>query len=196
MLETRFICVRPVLPRLVSDKHASLLLYPTRRLNEVEVRYIYSEMLSISPNMLHLQMPLNVNMIIESYQEAYEEQVVALWRSCCLVVPQNDPHKDIQSKLQVQPKLFFVGLADGLVVAALMAGYEGHRGWLNYLAVSPQMQRQGLGRQMVQFAEAALRDLGCPKINLQIRASNKAVVEFYRNLGFSEDDVISMGKRL
>jgi ribosomal protein S18 acetylase RimI-like enzyme len=77
-----------------------------------------------------------------------------------------------------------------------MAGYEGHRGWLNYLAVSPEFRRKGLGRQIVQAAEISLAKLGCPKINLQIRTSNLEVVEFYRSIGFSEDDVISMGKRL
>src|ERR1700709_158349 len=102
-------------------------------------------------------------MTIRPYQEADEGQVVALWRSCDLVVPQNDPHQDIRSKQSIQPELFLVGLLDGLVVATLMAGYDGHRGWLNYLAVSPSRQRQGLGRQMVRDAEAALAALGCPK---------------------------------
>jgi len=77
-----------------------------------------------------------------------------------------------------------------------MAGYEGHRGWLNYLAVAPHEQRGGLGRQMVAEAEKRLRALGCPKINLQVRRSNAGVMEFYRKIGFSEDDVASMGKRL
>ncbi len=77
-----------------------------------------------------------------------------------------------------------------------MAGYEGHRGWLNYLAVDPEYQRQGLARSMVTEAERLLREAGCPKINLQVRASNQGVVEFYRRLGYSTDDVVSMGKRL
>jgi len=81
-------------------------------------------------------------------------------------------------------------------VATVMAGYEGHRGWLNYLAVAPDLQRTGLGRRMVSEAEKRLRALGCPKINLQVRRSNAEVMDFYRKLGFSEDDVASMGKRL
>jgi len=77
-----------------------------------------------------------------------------------------------------------------------MAGYEGHRGWLNYLAVDPSHQRQGHARAIVNEAERLLRKAGCPKINLQIRTSNIAAVEFYRKIGYTLDDVVSMGKRL
>lgn len=110
--------------------------------------------------------------------------------------PWNDPHKDIERKLKVRSDLFFVGEVDGRVVATVMAGYEGHRGWLNYLAVEPGHQRHGLARQLVAHAEQLLRDAGCPKINLQIRTGNAGVIEFYRRLGYSVDDVVSMGKRL
>ena len=133
---------------------------------------------------------------IRPYQAGDEEPVVALWRRCGLIVPWNDPRRDIASKLRVQPELFLVGLMGEAVAATVMAGYEGHRGWLNYLAVSPDVQRRGLGRRMVAEAEARLAALGCPKINLQIRASNQAVIAFYHSLGFAVDDVISMGKRL
>jgi ribosomal protein S18 acetylase RimI-like enzyme len=77
-----------------------------------------------------------------------------------------------------------------------MVGYEGHRGWINYLAVAPEWQRSGYGRQMMAEAERLLRQAGCAKINLQVRASNVAVVQFYRRLNFKVDDVVSMGKRL
>ena len=77
-----------------------------------------------------------------------------------------------------------------------MAGYEGHRGWLNYLAVDPKHQQHGLARAIVMEAERLLRKAGCPKINLHIRTSNYGVVEFYQRLGYSMDDVVSMGKRL
>jgi ribosomal protein S18 acetylase RimI-like enzyme len=137
-----------------------------------------------------------MQLTIRPYQESDEEQVIALWQQCNLIVSWNDPKHDIALKLQVQPELFLVGVADDCVAATIMAGYEGHRGWLNYLAVTPEFQRQGMGRQMVQEAEARLRQLGCPKINLQIRSSNKAVIEFYEHLGFKIDDVVSMGKRL
>jgi ribosomal protein S18 acetylase RimI-like enzyme len=89
-----------------------------------------------------------------------------------------------------------VGVLDGQIIATVMAGYEGHRGWLNYLGVDPKFQRHGFARAIVQEAERLLREAGCPKINLQVRTSNKDVIEFYRRVGYSIDDVTSMGKRL
>jgi len=136
------------------------------------------------------------NMQIRPFQPQDEDAVISLWHRCDLVRPWNDPHKDIQRKLAVRPDLFLVVLLDGRVVACVMAGYEGHRGWLNYLAVDLEHQRHGLARAIVTEAERLLRDAGCPKINLQIRTSNHTVIEFYRRLGYSTDDVVSMGKRL
>lgn len=133
---------------------------------------------------------------IRAYHPDDEEHVIQLWKQCGLVVPQNNPQRDIFLKLQVQPELFLVGTVGSQLVASVMAGYEGHRGWLNYLAVSPQFQQRGFGRQMVDAATAKLEALGCPKINLQIRTSNTQVIEFYQRIGFSIDDVVSMGKRL
>lgn len=78
----------------------------------------------------------------------------------------------------------------------VMAGYEGHRGWINYLAVAPHLQRSGFGLEIMAHAEAVLRSLGCPKINLQVRRTNLAVIEFYTRAGYTDDDVVSMGKRL
>jgi ribosomal protein S18 acetylase RimI-like enzyme len=135
-------------------------------------------------------------MEIRPFLPADEPAVVRLWQACGLVVPANDPGKDIRRKLVVQPELFLVGVEEGRVVAAVMAGYDGHRGWLNYLAVAPERRRRGLGRRMVAAAEERLRARGCPKINLQVRRSNPAVLEFYRRLGFAEDAVVSLGKRL
>ena len=133
---------------------------------------------------------------IRPYQDRDEKYVIELWHNCNLVVPWNDPKLDIERKLQVIPDLFLVGLIEGMVVATVMGGYEGHRGWINYLAVSPEIRQKGVGQQMVEEVEAKLRKLGCPKINVQIRSSNKSVIEFYGKVGFSVDDVISMGKRL
>ncbi|MDM7999404.1 MAG: GNAT family acetyltransferase [Dehalococcoidia bacterium] len=135
-------------------------------------------------------------MEIRPYRAEDEDAVIQLWRDCRLVVPHNDPHKDIRRKQAMQADLLLVGIEDGRLVATLMAGYEGHRGWLNYLAVAPDRQRCGFGRQMVAEAEIRLRRMGCPKINLQVRRGNAGVVEFYRKLGYLEDDVVSMGKRL
>lgn len=123
-------------------------------------------------------------------------EVVQLWTECGLVVPWNDPHRDIQRKRAVQPEMFLVGCSEGRIIASVMAGYDGHRGWINYLAVHPDHQRTGIGRAMMQEAEKRLRALGCPKINLQVRTSNADAVEFYKRIGFKVDDVVSLGKRL
>ena len=135
-------------------------------------------------------------MEIRPYQAADADAVVALWRRCDLVRPWNDPYKDIERKMAVRPDLFLVGLLDGVVVAAVMAGYEGHRGWINYLAVDPKHQRRGFGRAILDAAEARLRACGCPKINLQVRRANASVLEFYRAIGYVEDDAVCLGKRL
>ena len=140
--------------------------------------------------------PLSTPMKIRCFQSVDETAVIALWQQCDLSRPWNDPHRDICRKLKVNPEWFLVGLVDGRIVATVMAGYEGHRGWLNYLAVAAEFQRRGLARAMVAEAERLLRKAGCPKVNLQIRTSNQAVIEFYRRLGYSVDDVVSMGKRL
>ena len=133
---------------------------------------------------------------IRAFEPSDKTAVVQLWEDCGLVVPWNNPYRDIARKVKVQPELFLVGCMDGCVIATVMAGYEGHRGWINYLAVKPEYRRQGMGRQIMQEAEACLRALGCPKINLQVRASNAGVIEFYRRIGFKPDDVVSLGKRL
>jgi len=122
--------------------------------------------------------------------------VIALWKICGLLRPWNDPTKDIARKLRVQPELFLVGLLEEELVAVVMAGYEGHRGWINYLAVDPERRRAGLGRAMMNEAESRLRELGCPKLSLQLRRENRDALTFYARLGFVEDDVVSFGKRL
>lgn len=133
---------------------------------------------------------------IRPYAPPDEAAVLAVWRGCGLVRPQNDPKKDIARKLQVQPELFLVAERDGQIVGTVMAGYEGHRGWINYLGVVPEYQRGGLGRQLMAEAETRLRAAGCPKINLQVRPDNRAAVAFYERLGFSVEGAISLGKRL
>lgn len=135
-------------------------------------------------------------MEIRPFQLSDEATVIALWERCGLVRPWNDPHKDIQRKLAVRPDLFLVGVLQGEVVATAMAGYEGHRGWINYLAVSPELQRSGLGREIMTEAERLLHETGCPKINLQVRSTNSHVIEFYRSLGYLVEDVVNLGKRL
>ena len=133
---------------------------------------------------------------IRAFEPEDEADVVGLWDACGLVVPWNDPRKDIQRKLRIQRELFLVGLSNERLVATVMSGYEGHRGWINYLAVAQEHRRQGFGRRMMEAAEVRLRELGCPKINLQVRRSNIQAANFYRSLGFLEDESISLGKRL
>lgn len=133
---------------------------------------------------------------IVGYGNEYQDAVVELWRKCNLVVPRNDPVEDIEKKMRFQPNLFFVGLLDGKVVGSIMVGYEGHRGWINYLAVTTESQGQGYGGKLVQKALDELKRLGCQKINLQVRKSNVKVIGFYKHIGFKEDDVVSLGMRL
>jgi len=133
---------------------------------------------------------------IVKYRSKHQDALVDLWKKCNLVVPQNDPVEDIRRKLDFQPELFFVALLRGKLVGSIMAGYEGHRGWLNYLAVLPEYQKRGYGGKLVEKAVGELRKLGCLKVNLQVRRSNVSVIEFYKHLGFREDEVASLGKRL
>jgi ribosomal protein S18 acetylase RimI-like enzyme len=133
---------------------------------------------------------------IRIFQESDGSPVILLWERCDLLRPWNDPEKDIQRKLEVQPEMFLVGVLHEEVVATVMAGYEGHRGWVNYLAVAPEHRQQGLGRAIMAEAERLLGRAGCPKINLQIRGTNASAIEFYRRLGYRVDDVVSLGKRL
>jgi ribosomal protein S18 acetylase RimI-like enzyme len=135
-------------------------------------------------------------MVIRPFRRDDEKQVIALWEHCGLVKPQNNPQLDIARKLAVGADLFFVGERDGAIVATAMGGYEGHRGWVNYLAVDPELRGQQLGRAMMEALEQRLLALGCPKLNLQIRSTNSDVIAFYRALGYSPDPVTSLGKRL
>ena len=135
-------------------------------------------------------------MKIRAFQPADEAALVALWSECGLTRPWNDPHKDIARKLTEQPELFLVGAIGNEVVASVMVGFDGHRGWVYYLGVAERHRKQSYGRALMQEAERLLIERGCPKINLQVRSSNSGVIEFYRRLGYSEDDTVSLGKRL
>ena len=135
-------------------------------------------------------------MQIRRFEEADTQAVVALWHGCGLTRPWNDPHKDIARKLTVQRELFFVGEVDGEVVASIMAGFEGHRGWVNYLAVAPGLRGYGHGAALMKLVEDKLTALGCPKVNLMVRAANQPAMDFYRRLGYAVDDAVPLGKRL
>lgn len=139
---------------------------------------------------------VNTPMKIRAYTQQDKEDVISLWDECGLVVPQNNPAKDIERKLKVDPELFLVGLREDAVVATVMGGYEGHRGWINYLAVKPAQQRKGYGQAIMQAVEALLIKKGCPKINLQVRKTNESVIAFYAAISYSNDNVVGLGKRL
>lgn len=136
------------------------------------------------------------DLAIRPFHPSDETALIALWHACGLTRPWNNPRKDIARKLTVQSDLFLVGEADGAIVATLMGGYDGHRGWINYLAVSPLHRRRHYATALMRAVERKLLEMGCPKINLLIRSDNLAVKRFYDSLGFQEDAVISMGKRL
>ncbi len=133
---------------------------------------------------------------IRPYRDADEAAVIALWTACELTRPWNDPKRDIARKQTVQPELFLVGTVADAIVATAMVGYDGHRGWMNYLAVDSAHRLHGHARTLVGEAERALVALGCPKLNLQVRTSNAAATAFYRSIGYVQDDAVSLGKRL
>jgi ribosomal protein S18 acetylase RimI-like enzyme len=135
--------------------------------------------------------------IIRAFGAADAPAVIALWQQVFPDDPPwNDPAAMIRQKLTVQPQLFLVAAIAGQVVGTVLAGYDGVRGWIHHLAVDPSVRRQRLGTRLVAEAERGLAALGCPKVNLQVRASNAAVVAFYRALGYAVEERVSLGKRL
>lgn len=137
-----------------------------------------------------------MSLTIRPFKAEDEHAAIDLWQRCDLVRPWNDPHEDIAIKMTTQPDLFLVGEQDSNLIATAMAGFDGHRGWVSYFAVDPESQGQGIGRTLMAEVERLLKLRGVPKINLQVRTSNKGVIAFYQSLGFKIDDVVGMGKRL
>ena len=137
-------------------------------------------------------------LVIRPYSDsAHRAQVIALWEAVFHYdAPHNQPALSIDKKVAFGDGLFFVVLSGDEVIGTVMAGYDGHRGWIYSVAVSPVHRRQGIGSQLVRFAERALADKGCVKINLQIMEGNESVAAFYGALGFAVEKRISMGKRL
>jgi len=134
--------------------------------------------------------------MIRAYRDGDHDDLVALWQLGGLTRPWNDPDRDIDRKVAQDPDHLLVLEADDRLIGSVMVGYEGHRGWINYLVVHPDHRGRGLGRVLVNEAERRLGALGCPKVNLQVRSSNRSAVDFYRRIGYSVDDVVSMGRRL
>lgn len=135
-------------------------------------------------------------LLVRPFRPDDAARVAAIWQACGLSRPQNDPHRDIARKQAVQPEGFLVAELAGQVHGTVMVGYDGTRGWLHLLGVHPQAQGRGLGRALVQAAERWLIARGGPKLNLQVRSDNTAVIQFYQRLGYQVDAVVSLGKRL
>lgn len=135
-------------------------------------------------------------MKIRPFKESDRQAVIQLWQYCDLTRLWNDPDQDISRKMAFQPELFLIAEDAGQVIASAMAGYDGHRGSVYYLAVSPEYQERGIGKQLMSEIEDRLVKLGCPKLNIVVRSTNDKVLEFYQKLGYVPDDVVSLGKRL
>jgi len=134
---------------------------------------------------------------IRPYRETDVPAVLALWREVFPNAPaHNVPSDDIRRKLRVQRELFLVAVEGDALVGVAMAGYDGHRGGVYYLAVDPQRRRQGIGSALMRHAETAMAELGCPKVNIMVRTSNADVLPFYERLGYEGQDIITVGKRL
>lgn len=135
-------------------------------------------------------------MDIRVFKQDDFEEVITLWERCDLLRPWNDPETDIERKMQNGPELFLVAEVGGEVVGTLMGGYDGHRGWANYLAVHPDYRGRGIANALMSRLEKKLTARGCPKIQLLIRDENEAVLSMYEKLGYEIQDVICLGKRL
>ena len=134
---------------------------------------------------------------IRPYRPEDEESVIQLWeRVFPDSPPHNNPVRDIRTKRSVQPDQFLVAIHEDRLVGTAMAGFDGHRGWVYYLGVDPDYRRQGIGTALMKRVESKLAALGCPKLNLQIRAHNAEVQAFYEKLGYLSEDRISMGRKL
>ena len=134
---------------------------------------------------------------IEKYNDkTHREQVIQLWQKTSgSSAAHNVPSLVIDKKLDVDDGLLFVGINNGKTIGTVMAGYDGHRGWIYSLAVLPMCRKQGVGSALLSHAEKKLSSLGCLKINLQVREGNDAAEKFYINNGYSIEKIISMGKQ-
>lgn len=148
---------------------------------------------------------------VRTFDPRETDEVVALWHAAGLTRPWNDPHRDIARKLAEQPELFLVAVEDeddgdenaggrpdraGRLVGTVMAGSDGHRGWMYYLAVAEDRRREGVGRHLVVTAEALLLAAGCPKVQLMVRTDNAEAAGFYDRLGYERAEVVVLGRRL
>ncbi|MBW9109841.1 GNAT family acetyltransferase [Microbacterium ureisolvens] len=137
-----------------------------------------------------------MSIAIRAFDLPDTEAVVSLWQQTGLTRPWNNPYQDIRRKLSVQPELFLVAVDDRTIVGTVMAGYDGHRGWLYYLASAPERRGEGIARKLVAQAEELLTDMGCPKVQLMVRPENGIARGFYDALGYEPFETWNTGKRL
>jgi ribosomal protein S18 acetylase RimI-like enzyme len=137
-----------------------------------------------------------MSVVVRSATEADEEAVVALWRACNLTVSYNDPIADFRFARAREASDILVATDKATIVGSVMAGHDGHRGWLWYVAVDPARQKQGIGRALVRAAEDWLRHRGVPKVHLMVREANAAVIEFYAKVGYDPMPRVNMQKWL
>ncbi len=135
-------------------------------------------------------------MKIRKYEITDRDGLIELWNE---IFPDDPPHNEpslvINAKLAVDD-LIFVAESYGRLVGACMAGYDGHRGWLYAVGVLPKYRRNGTGAALVKLAIKFLKEIGCVKVNLQIRTTNTEVAAFYNSLGFSIEERLSMGAHI
>lgn len=135
-------------------------------------------------------------MSVEQLPPDLHQNAIDLWEQCGLMRPWNDPEADLRRALDGSASTVLAAVAEGQLLATAMVGHDGHRGWVYYLAVSPHLQGRGLGRQMMRACEAWVVARGIPKIQLMVRTGDAPVVAFYERLGYSEQQVVVMGRRL
>lgn len=125
------------------------------------------------------------------------DPTIALWKSVFSYgAPHNEPGLVIDNKVAMNDGLFFVACNENEIMGTVMAGYDGHRGWIYSLAVKPDQQKQGVGKKLMAHTEAAQRELKCPKVNLQVLDTNADAAEFYKKIGYVVEQRLSMGKLL
>ena len=135
-------------------------------------------------------------MEIRVFVEADTDAVIDLWNLTDLTHPNNDPSLDIKRKMNDSPWGFLVAMDGKTIIGSIMVGYDGHRGWINYLACHPNHRRHGVAKSLMNEAKKLLLERGCPKINLQVRSGNESAVKFYESIGYLDDNVTSFGLRL
>ena len=135
-------------------------------------------------------------MEIRVFVEADTDAVIDLWQLANLTHPNNDSALDIKRKMNDSPWGFLVAMDGKTIIGSIMVGYDGHRGWINYLACHPNYRRRGVAKSLMNEAKKLLLERGCPKINLQVRSGNEAAVKFYESIGYLDDNVTSFGLRL